>query len=107
MNTKSENPVRKNRNPIVRIWRFYYEGFRHMTIGKTLWAIILLKLFIFFAVLKFFFFPDILKRDFDTDEERAGHVRAELTDEKRVSGGSEEKSVGMVSEVTTESGKEK
>lgn len=62
----------------VRIWRFYYEGFRGMTVGKTLWAIILLKLFIFFVVMKLLFFPDLLKRDYDTDEERAEHVRQEL-----------------------------
>ena len=28
--------------------------------GKTLWAIILVKLFIMFAILKLFFFPDFL-----------------------------------------------
>lgn len=33
-----------------------------MTIGKTLWALILIKLFIIFAILKVFFFPDILKK---------------------------------------------
>ncbi len=70
-------------NPIVSVWRFYYEGFRQMTVGKTLWAIIILKLVIFFAVLKLFFFPNILKRDFSTDSERADHVRKELTDERR------------------------
>lgn len=62
-----------------RIWSFYYEGFRSMTVGKTLWIIILVKLFIFFAVLRILFFPDILQRDFDTDEQRAEHVRHELT----------------------------
>ncbi|MCH5224045.1 MAG: DUF4492 domain-containing protein [Muribaculaceae bacterium] len=61
-----------------RIWNFYYDGFREMTVGKTLWIIILVKLFIFFVVMKFLFFPNILKRDYDTDEERADHVRTEL-----------------------------
>ena len=31
-----------------------------MTLGRTLWAIILIKLFIMFAILKVFFFPDLL-----------------------------------------------
>lgn len=44
-----------------RIFRFYYDGFRQMTLGRTLWAIILIKLFIIFAILKVFFFPDFLK----------------------------------------------
>ena len=36
----------------------YYDGFRSMRLGKTLWAIILIKLFIIFAILKVFFFPE-------------------------------------------------
>jgi hypothetical protein len=31
-----------------------------MTLGKTLWAIILIKLFIIFVVLKIFFFPNYI-----------------------------------------------
>ena len=30
----------------------YYDGFRSMRLGKTLWTIILIKLFIMFAILK-------------------------------------------------------
>lgn len=61
-----------------RVFRFYYDGFRMMTIGKTLWIIILVKLFIFFIIMKLLFFPNILKRDFDNDNDRANHVRQEL-----------------------------
>ena len=61
-----------------RVWNLYYEGFRGMTVGKTLWLIILLKVFIFFVVMKLLFFPNLLKRDYATDEERADHVRSEL-----------------------------
>ncbi len=43
----------------------YADGFRQMKLGKTLWAIILIKLFIIFAVLKIFFFPDFLKTHTD------------------------------------------
>lgn len=64
--------------PIGRVWRFYYDGFTHMTVGKTLWTIILLKLFLFFAVIKLLFFPNLLSRDFDDDTQRADHVRNEL-----------------------------
>ena len=32
-----------DRRPLpVRIFRFYYDGFREMTLGRTLWAIILI-----------------------------------------------------------------
>ncbi|MBD5170846.1 MAG: DUF4492 domain-containing protein [Bacteroidales bacterium] len=44
----------------VRIYRFYRDGFMNMTIGKSLWLIILIKLAVIFLVLKLFFFPDFL-----------------------------------------------
>ena len=50
-----------------------------MTWGRKLWRIILIKLFIMFAVLRLFFFPDLLKRDFKSDEERATHVLEQMT----------------------------
>lgn len=59
-------------------WLMYRDGFREMTIGRILWLIILIKLFVFFVFMKLLFFPDILSRDFDTDEQRADHVRKEL-----------------------------
>ena len=68
----------KKPNIFVRILRFYIDGFRSMTVGKTLWAIILVKLFILFFVLKLFFFPNILSRDYDNDADRAKAVAANL-----------------------------
>jgi len=50
-----------------------------MTVGKTLWTIIIIKLIIMFGILKIFFFPNILKRNFNTDEERSNHVIEQLT----------------------------
>jgi hypothetical protein len=44
-----------------RVYDLYYDGFRHMRLGRTLWTVILIKLFIIFAVLKVFFFPNYLK----------------------------------------------
>lgn len=57
----------------------YRDGFRQMTIGRTLWALILIKLFILFFVIKLFFFPDILEKNYDSDKERAEAVRTNLT----------------------------
>ncbi len=65
---------------IKKIFRFYYDGFREMDLwGRQLWLIIIVKLFIMFFILKIFFFPDILKRDFDTDEQRSEYVLEQLT----------------------------
>ena len=50
------------------VFHLYYDGFRSMTLGKTLWAIILIKLFIIFVVLKVFFFPNFLKQHAEGDE---------------------------------------
>ncbi|EIM31968.1 MAG: DUF4492 domain-containing protein [Prevotella bivia] len=46
-----------------RFFDLYYDGFCHMTLGKTLWAIIIIKLFIMFAILRVFFFPNFLKEN--------------------------------------------
>jgi hypothetical protein len=64
---------------IGKLYRFYYNGFRNMTWGRKLWRIILIKLFIMFAVLRLFFFPDLLKRDFKSDQERGDHVLEQIT----------------------------
>ncbi|MDE5651048.1 MAG: DUF4492 domain-containing protein [Duncaniella sp.] len=63
-----------------RIFRFYMDGFRSMTIGKKLWILIIIKLIIIFCVFKLFFFPDILDRDYDNDVQRADAVRSTLLD---------------------------
>ena len=61
-----------------KVFDLYYDGFRHMTLGKTLWAIIVVKLIIIFVVLKVFFFPNFLKQHAKGDE--AGYVATELTE---------------------------
>jgi len=53
-----------------------------MTVGKTLWMIIIIKLFIMFVVLRIFFFPNFLNSNFETEEGKAGHVRQELINKK-------------------------
>ncbi len=62
----------------VKLFRFYRDGFRRMTVGKTLWKIIIIKLIIMFAVLKLFFFPNYLNTSFSTDQQRADHVIDQL-----------------------------
>ena len=49
-------------NLLYKTFRLYVDGFRSMTIGKVLWTVILIKLFVMFFVLKLFFFPDVLEQ---------------------------------------------
>lgn len=45
---------------LTTVWRFYRDGFRSMTWGRTLWLLVLLKLFVIFFVLRLFFFRPAL-----------------------------------------------
>ncbi|MCR4604265.1 MAG: DUF4492 domain-containing protein [Prevotella sp.] len=62
-----------------RAFHLYYDGFRSMTLGKTLWAVILVKLFIMFVILKVFFFPNFLSSHAEEGEEPE-YVATELID---------------------------
>ncbi len=62
----------------VRTLDLYVDGFRSMTLGKTLWLIIGIKLFIFFVIIKILFFPNFLSSKSDTDEGKAQYVREQL-----------------------------
>lgn len=52
---------------LSQIFHLYYDGFRTMTLGKTLWAVILIKLAIIFLVLKLFFFPNYINSNAKTE----------------------------------------
>ncbi len=65
------------KNIFSKIWYLYYDGFCNMTIGKTLWMIILVKLFIMFFVLRLFFFPNYFK-DMPNDKAKSEFVGTEL-----------------------------
>ncbi len=62
-----------------KVFFLYYDGFRNMTVGRKLWLIIFIKLFVMFIILKLLFFPDLLKKNFSSDEERSNYVIEELT----------------------------
>jgi hypothetical protein len=68
----------KKNSFLYRVFDLYYDGFRNMRLGRTLWAIILIKLFIMFAILKVFFFPNFLKQHANGDE--AGYVATEFVE---------------------------
>ena len=48
--------MRKLKDRMRPVWELYRDGFRNMTWGRPLIWLILLKLFILFAILRVFFF---------------------------------------------------
>jgi hypothetical protein len=61
------------------LFRFYIDGFRNMSSwGRKVWIIILIKLFIMFAILRLFFFPDFLGKRYDNDNQRSEYVRNQI-----------------------------
>ena len=60
----------------------YVDGFKNLTWGKPLWILIIVKLFILFAIIKVFFFPNILNSRFATEEEKSDFVSKELIERR-------------------------
>ncbi len=63
-------------NIMKTIFHFYADGVRQMTLGRTLWILILLKLFVIFFVLRLFFFRPAMQGM--TIEEKQQHVAQRL-----------------------------
>ena len=64
---------------IQKIFLFYVEGFKNMKLGKRLWMLILIKLFVLLVVMKWLFFPNFLATNFETDAQRADYVLEHLS----------------------------
>jgi hypothetical protein len=71
----------KKSGVLYKIWDLYYSGFKNMTVGKTLWIIIIIKLCIMFLILKIFFFKNALN-DYKTQDEKSNKVIENLTKPK-------------------------
>ena len=74
MNRRSEKTV------MYKAWRFYIDGFKDLSVwGRSVWIIILIKLFILFVIFRLLFMPDVLKKNYKTDQQRSQHVLETLT----------------------------
>ena len=64
---------------LYRAIDLYVDGFRKMTIGKTLWAVIIVKLIVIFVIVKWLFFPNYIDEHAE-DGQEAEYVAKEMLD---------------------------
>lgn len=62
----------------------FRDGFKSMTLGKTLWTLVIIKLIIMFLILRPFFFPNFLSSKFDDNKDKADYVTEELVNRSLV-----------------------
>lgn len=70
--------MKKSSSMLSSVWTFYRDGFRNMTWGRPLLWLILLKLFILFAILRVFFFRPAMAGM--TEEQKIEQVGTRLTE---------------------------
>lgn len=64
---------------LKRIVNFYLDIFKNLSkLGKIVLIIVLIKFFVFFAVLKPLFFKNYLKTNFKTEQKMGEHVINQL-----------------------------
>lgn len=63
---------------IKNIYNFYIEGFKNMKIGKTLWKIIFIKLFLIFTLLNYFIYDKSIKSEYKNSEQKSDFVYKNL-----------------------------
>jgi len=64
--------------PVQKILSFYIDGFQSMRVGKKLWAIILLKLFLILTLFNYFVYDKSIKTEYKTDIQKSNFVYENL-----------------------------
>lgn len=63
---------------VLGVFEFYRQGFSAMRLGKTLWGVIFIKLFVIFVLLKIFVFDENLNSTFAKDTDKSDFVLRNL-----------------------------
>lgn len=63
---------------VLGVFEFYRQGFSAMRLGKTLWGVIFVKLFVIFVLLKIFVFDENLNSTFVKDADKSDFVLRNL-----------------------------
>lgn len=64
-----------------KIVNFYVDGFKNLTLGKTLWKIIILKLIIIFTFLNYYIYDKSIKSEYQTEIQKINFVYKNITKE--------------------------
>lgn len=73
-----------NNRPRFNFFTMFRDGFKSMTLGRTLWILVIIKLCIMFLILRPIFFPNFLNSKFKDSESKSDYVRQELIDKSEV-----------------------
>lgn len=63
---------------VLGVFEFYRQGFSAMRLGKTLWGVIFVKLFVIFVLLKIFVFDENLNSTFASNADKSEFVLQNL-----------------------------
>lgn len=63
---------------VLGVFEFYRQGFSAMRLGKTLWGLIFVKLFVIFVLLKIFVFDENLNSTFASNADKSEFVLRNL-----------------------------
>ena len=70
--------------PKFNFFTMFRDGFKNMTLGKTLWTLVIIKLIIMFLILRPFFFPNFLNSKFEDNQDKSDYVTEELVNRSLV-----------------------
>lgn len=70
-------------NIIRNIYYFYLNGFKNMTLGKTLWKIVFIKLLVITLFLNYFIHDKSLNSEYKSQEQKVEFVYKNLIGENK------------------------
>ncbi|WP_375722861.1 DUF4492 domain-containing protein [Arcobacter sp. KX21116] len=63
----------------LKFFNFYIDGFKNLTLGKTLWKIIIIKVVIIIALLNFYIYDKSINSEYKTTKEKINFVYKNIT----------------------------
>ncbi|WP_320033870.1 DUF4492 domain-containing protein [Campylobacterota bacterium DY0563] len=68
-------------NKYNKILNLYIDGFKNLTLGKTLWKIVIIKLLIIFTILNLFIYDKSINTEYKSNDQKIEFVYKNLTKE--------------------------